>query len=280
MIDDAAGPRRGAGHRDALALAAGQRLDRLAHRADADLQVGHLLGGLLAHAASCRACGRRCRAAPGGAARGRGTGWWRCPGQAPPPGPGRRSRCRRARRRAGCGSWTGSPSRQISPSSGITAPESALIRLDLPAPLSPMTARISPGSSSKSAPSMRGHVAVALDQAAGLQDRRGESVAVIGPSSREIWSTATARMTRMPVISDLVDRRDAHQLQAVAEHADDQRADQRADDRAAAAEQARAAEHHRGDASRLSVWPRCGSPTPVRGPAAARRCRRSAPATM
>ena len=37
------------------------------------------------------------------------------------------------------------PSSWISPASGISAPHSALIRLVLPAPLSPMTARISPG---------------------------------------------------------------------------------------------------------------------------------------
>ena len=43
------------------------------------------------------------------------------------------------------------PSRRISPLSGTTAPDSALIRVDLPAPLSPMTARTSPGMSSKSA---------------------------------------------------------------------------------------------------------------------------------
>jgi hypothetical protein len=36
----------------------------------------------------------------------------------------------------------------------MVAPESALIMLDLPAPLSPITARISPLYSSKSAPSM------------------------------------------------------------------------------------------------------------------------------
>ena len=40
---------------------------------------------------------------------------------------------------------TRSPSRRISPSSGCSAPESALISVDLPAPLSPMIARISPG---------------------------------------------------------------------------------------------------------------------------------------
>ena len=47
--------------------------------------------------------------------------------------------------------WIGWPSSRISPSSGVTAPEMALISVDLPAPLSPITARISPGISSKSA---------------------------------------------------------------------------------------------------------------------------------
>ena len=40
---------------------------------------------------------------------------------------------------------TGWPSSLISPSSGVMAPEMALIIEDLPAPLSPITARISPG---------------------------------------------------------------------------------------------------------------------------------------
>ena len=43
------------------------------------------------------------------------------------------------------------PSRRISPWSGTTAPVRALIKVDLPAPLSPITARISPGKRSKSA---------------------------------------------------------------------------------------------------------------------------------
>jgi len=52
-------------------------------------------------------------------------------------------------RRASIGllKWIGWPSRKISPWSGMVAPDSALIRLDLPAPLSPMTARISPARS-------------------------------------------------------------------------------------------------------------------------------------
>ena len=40
---------------------------------------------------------------------------------------------------------TGRPSSSMLPSSMLIAPEMALIRLDLPAPLSPITARISPG---------------------------------------------------------------------------------------------------------------------------------------
>ena len=45
------------------------------------------------------------------------------------------------------------PSSWISPSSGMVAPDRHLISEDLPAPLSPMTARISPARTSKSAPS-------------------------------------------------------------------------------------------------------------------------------
>jgi hypothetical protein len=45
---------------------------------------------------------------------------------------------------------TSLPSSRICPSSGMSAPHSALIRLVFPAPLSPMTARISPGYSSRS----------------------------------------------------------------------------------------------------------------------------------
>src|SRR3989344_3508702 len=58
-------------------------------------------------------------------------------------------------RRASMGllNWMRWPSSRISPSSGTVAPDSALMRLDLPAPLSPITARISPARSSKSAPS-------------------------------------------------------------------------------------------------------------------------------
>eukprot|EP01034_Spumella_vulgaris_P028326 gene28324-35165_t len=49
-----------------------------------------------------------------------------------------------------CTAW---PSSRSCPSSGTMAPDRALISEDLPAPLSPMTARISPARKSKSAPS-------------------------------------------------------------------------------------------------------------------------------
>jgi hypothetical protein len=58
------------------------------------------------------------------------------------------------------------PSSRISPGVRLTAPLSALIKVDLPAPLSPITARISPGYSSKSAMVHGDDAAVALDQIA------------------------------------------------------------------------------------------------------------------
>jgi hypothetical protein len=48
--DDVRGPRHRPGHGHALALPARQRLDGLGERAQPDLEVGHVPGGLLAHA--------------------------------------------------------------------------------------------------------------------------------------------------------------------------------------------------------------------------------------
>ena len=45
------------------------------------------------------------------------------------------------------------PSISILPVSGVSAPDKHLIKVDLPAPLSPITASTSPGNNSKSAPS-------------------------------------------------------------------------------------------------------------------------------
>jgi len=45
--------------------------------------------------------------------------------------------------------WIGAPSRKISPPSGRTAPARAFISVDLPAPFSPTTARMVPGSTAR-----------------------------------------------------------------------------------------------------------------------------------
>src|SRR5689334_3133028 len=182
---------------------------------------------------------------------------------------------------------TGLPSSRISPLSGISAPESALIRLDLPAPLSPITARISPGYNSRSLPSIATTRPYRLVNP--FACKTGVNVAVMlcppsacpsGPRLRcpiqpprsppkaglkacqVRLNAARCRRSCLHLPDPLVDRDgdkneqtdrealpdhlDTAELQAVAEHPDDQRTDQRADHAAATAEEARAAEHHRG----------------------------------
>src|SRR5579872_6048120 len=58
------------------------------------------------------------------------------------------------RRRASAGPWTssGAPFNRISPESGLCTPEISLIRVDLPAPLSPTSASTSPELSERSTP--------------------------------------------------------------------------------------------------------------------------------
>src|SRR5919112_824672 len=176
-----------------------------------------------------------------------------------------------ARASIGVRKWTCRPSRKISPLSGISAPDSALIRLDLPAPLSPMTARISPGYSSRSLPSMATTRPYRLVRpfacSTGVwsllpagSGRRCDAVTLmasppppcsVGPRSRlHLPDPLVERDGDQHQQADreaLPDHLDAAELQAVAEHADDQRADQRAEHAAAAAEQPRAAEHDGGD---------------------------------
>ena len=134
-----------------------------------DAQLAHVPLGLGPHVLAVQHPEHRAQRRPACAPPGRGTGCRRCPGRARPRGSGRRSRCRPPGRPSGCGSAPAAPSRQISPLSGTSAPDSALIRLDLPAPLSPITARISPGYSSRSLLVDRDHPAVPLGQALGLQ---------------------------------------------------------------------------------------------------------------
>ncbi len=131
---------------------------------------------------------------------------------------------------------TGLPSSRISPLSGMTAPHSALISVDLPAPLSPITARISFGMQVEIG-IVEGHdAAVALVEAARLE---GSAVVAHAEIFLIHWSIVTATMISMPTVKSCHSRSRPDEREAVAEHADDQRAEQRADDRAAAAEQAR-----------------------------------------
>src|ERR1700737_3536386 len=182
--------------------------------------------------------------------------------------------CRRAS--SGLRKCTGWPSSSTSPSSGTVAPESALMSDDLPAPLSPITAMISPGSTSKSQPSraVTGPYRLISPRACST------GAAVVGIESVDMMvaprrgavdivpSLSAAAMRELvggdgenhenPGDQDLVDGRYADQRQPVAEHADDQRAEQRADNRSASAEETRAAEHHRRDAVEILGLPRLG----------------------
>ena len=196
-------PRRRAGHGDALALAARERLHRLAHRADADLQVGHVL---LRPPPSCRLC----RASAG-----------RCPS-----GPARRfSRPRNrfvAMSSAGATarSWytvsmpawrassgdlklTGSPSRQDLALVGDHGAGQRLDQARLAGAVVADHGEDLAGVEVEVGAVDGGHVAVALDQPAGLQDRRAAARVRRGAHVarlRASWSTDTARMTRMPVM--------------------------------------------------------------------------------
>src|SRR6266851_3371048 len=138
--------------------------------------------------------------------------------------------------RASSGEWKATfwPFSLISPASGIIAPESARISEDLPAPLSPITARISPGSKSKSALSMTSTLTFGCRcSCRHLPDPLIEC-------NRDDDQPADGEFLPQHV--------DAGEREPVAEHADDQGTDQRADDRAAPAEQAGAADHNRRDA--------------------------------
>src|SRR5690606_21797783 len=160
---------------------------------------------------------------------------------------------------ASCGrlNVTVRPSSSIVPSSGMKAPDRHLMRLDFPAPLSPITARTSPSYRSRS------------------QASRATTRPNTLTRPRALKMTFRVEVSGVSVMSDthlpdpLVDghRQDdqdadheglvedviARQGQAVAEDADDQRAEKRPEDRASATEQARAADDHRGDGVQVGV---------------------------
>ena len=149
--DDAAAEGGRPRHRDALALAAGQRFDRLVDVLDRhQAEIGERCAGLLLHPLAIELA-KTVPRKPGERFPGRGTDCrrWRAP--ATERGSDRPSRSPPSRASIGDLKLTDLPARRISPCSGSTAPASALISDDLPAPLSPITARISPGIRSKSA---------------------------------------------------------------------------------------------------------------------------------
>ena len=138
--------------------------------------------------------------------------------------------------------------------------------VDLPAPLSPMTARTSPGYRSRSTPSSPTTRPNVLTRPA-----RRTSTGVRGaPASDRRWRDVVAVMPHLPdplVDGDGEDHQhadgehpvlvvDAGQGQAAAEEADDERAEQRAEHGAPAAEQAGAADDDGGDALQVGVGDR------------------------
>ena len=113
------------------------------------------------------------------AARGRGTGCRRCPAPGRPRASGRRSRSRSARASIGVFIWIGWPSSRISPSSGTTAPDEALDQRGLAGAVVADHGQDLARHQVEVRAGQRGHVAVALDQAAGLEDRRLRAVALM-----------------------------------------------------------------------------------------------------
>ena len=152
------------------------------------------------------------------------------------------------------------PSSRTSPSSGTMAPDTALTIVDLPAPLSPITARISPRCRSKSALLRGGHPAVALE---GLRPVRILSAIRLPRNlsdplvDHDSGDDENADQQVGPL------RIGSEQAKAEAEDTDDERAEQHAEDRAATTEERDAADHHRRD-TRYWRTGRVGETEPMR----------------
>ena len=160
-------PVGGARDGDALALAAGEVADDGVRRGDAHVELLHQLLGLGDH----RSAVEQAEAVP--SARGRGTCSCRPSAGRRAPGPGRPPRCR-----ARAPSWRSpsspvSPSMVMAPEVGGCTPEMILISVDLPAPLSPTSATISPGWTSSEKLSMAMTPPKVLRMSLSLQDGRG-----------------------------------------------------------------------------------------------------------
>src|SRR5690242_20466761 len=153
----------------------------------------------------------------------------------------------RSRASRGLANWTRAPSYQISPWSGWWTPAIALIRVDLPAPLSPASASTSPGKRSKDTRSSAATPPKCFDSSRAdrigcrsfIAHALGQPLLALVDHHRDDDDDADR--------DELPERLDIDEHQAELDHRDDQRADHRADDGAGAAEQAGAADHHGGD---------------------------------
>ena len=144
---------------------------------------------------------------------------------------------------------TTSPPRRISPESGITAPQIALISGRLAGAVVADDRQDLVGVEIEIGVVERGDATVALDELAAGEDGFDAHLETL----RIHWSRATATMISTPMANSCQSTSRPASDTRRAEHADDQRPDQRTDDRAAAAEKARAADHHGGDAVEVGV---------------------------
>ncbi len=148
------------------------------------------------------------------------------------------------------------PARRISPSSWRWTPEIALISVDLPAPLSPASASTSPSARSSDTPLSAWTPPKRLDR--------------LRTDSRWLSPSWRPREPALALVDqhrdddddahghELPERLDIDEHQPVLDHGDHQGAGDGAADRARPAEQAGAADHHRGDRVEQQRLPRLG----------------------
>src|SRR5271165_7020982 len=120
-----------------------------------------------------------------------------------------------------------------------------LISVDLPAPLSPASASTSPAASDSDTRSSACTPPKRLEIS-----RTSSSLSLIdAPAAQPLLALIDQHRDDDddPDGDELPEWLDVDEHQPVLDHGDDQRPDQRADDGAGAAEQAGAADHHRGD---------------------------------
>ena len=267
-------PVDGAADGDGLALAAREVADRLAQLAAVDVDVERVQDGRrgLAHGAAVDARQEAERAAHRLAAEEDVGADVEIVGERQVLVDGLDAAARGPR-----GGWrrpTRSPLYQISPSSGWKTPEIALIRVDLPAPLSPASATTSPRTQLEADLLERVDAAEALGDLVAAQDGLGHQPSSAGRPGRRRWdwSISTETMMTMPTATNCQNgstlmKTSPYWMTAMMRAPID-----RADDRARAAEQRGAADHDGGDRSRAAAARRPGRRRPRSG--RCRPCRR------